>query len=99
MIFSAKESVPHVVAEEKDTKNVTSQEILDEIIQKLHLLDSEKRGMILSILKKQHIPANKTADGRVVEDMKADSAVDDEVEILEMEEPKLGKYKRKRSKC
>lgn len=93
--------MPQVAAvEEKDTKNATSQEILDEVIAKLHLLDSEKRSLILDILRKQHVPSNRTADGKaVVEDMKADSAVDDEVEILEMDEPKLGKYKRKRSKC
>jgi uncharacterized protein YqgV (UPF0045/DUF77 family) len=61
-------------------------------------LDAEKRSRILDILKRQHAAVNQNASDRVaLEDMKADQAVDDEVEILDMDEPKLGKYKRKRS--
>lgn len=63
----------------------------------MQLLDSGKRSIILNILRKQHGSKNLTAP-IVSEDMKPDQAVDDEVEILDMDEPKMGKYKRKRSK-
>lgn len=66
-------------------------------MRKLELLDTGKRSIILDILRKQHGGKNKTASV-VLEDMKNDQAVDDEVEILDMDEPKMGKYKRKRSK-
>lgn len=79
-----------------DDRNVTSsQELLEEVLRKLELLDNGKRSIILSTLRKQ-AKNNKTAPVGV-EDMKPDQAVDDEVEILDMDEPKMGKYKRKRS--
>lgn len=98
-LFSANKSTPQVLAEEKDAKNATSQEILDEVIRKLHLLDTDKRRLILNMLKKPHTSVNGTNNEKLIlEDMKTDLAVDDEVETLDMDEPKLGKYKRKRSK-
>lgn len=84
------------VPNDKEEKNSTSQELLDEVLRKLDLLDADKRSRILEILKRQHAPANQTGS-KGIEDMKADQGVDDEVEILDMDEPKLGKYKRKRS--
>lgn len=102
-IHSQKEiNAPTIVAavpNDKEEKNSTSQELLDEVLRKLDLLDADKRSRILEILKRQHAPANQTGSkGAGIEDMKPDQGVDDEVEILDMDEPKLGKYKRKRSR-
>lgn len=79
-------------------KNGTSShELLDEVIKKLHMLGADKRSIILDMLRKQEKPEDnaklKSADMKKSDDQ---SAVDDEVEILDMDEPKLGKYKRKR---
>lgn len=98
LYVSTKPSVtPAPVIDEVDGKNTTSsQELLDEVLRKLELLDNGKRSIILNMLRKQPGTNNKTA---TVEDMNAEQAVvDDEVLILDMEEPKMGKYKRKRSK-
>lgn len=84
-------------------ENATSTEILDSVLKQLHKLNSEKRRRILDILKDDDENTKKVKHPKVFKEKKAkgtsdEKSIEDEVEILDMNEPKMGTYKRKRSK-
>lgn len=93
--------------------NETSSEILADVLEQLKKLGTEKRNIVLNRLKAANLIANadgiQTNDqkhstspksaGKPHEQKALDAEqIQDEVEILEMDEPKMGTYKRKRSK-
>lgn len=79
----------------------TSDEIMDDVLKQLKKLNADKKQQILDILKNpsavEAANANTSKNKRKGPKNKATSSLEDEVEILDMSEPKMGTYKRKRS--
>lgn len=78
-----------------ESKSKTSDEIMDDVLKQLKLLDANKKRQILEILRNNTNPDRSTR--KKVPKNKATSSLEDEVEILDMSEQKMGTYKRKRS--
>lgn len=94
--------------------NVTSSEILADVLEQIGKLGTEKRNIVLNKLKaanliennddiqtdgQKHSSASSKSAGKPHEQQASDAEeIQDEVEILDMDEPKMGIYKRKRSK-
>lgn len=86
--------------------NATSSEILEDVLKRLSQLDNNKRNKILNVLNEQS--KNTKTNERMQSSLEpsgtkkprnGDASAQDEVEILDMKEEKMGTYKRKRSKC
>lgn len=91
--------------------NATSSEILEDVLKQLDKLGTEKRNQILKKLKgsvahqnddeatDQHVSSAspKSQKASVTKKPTDSETVQDEVEILDLNEPKMGTYKRKRS--
>lgn len=106
---SPAKELPVLAGDENSNPNATSSEIVEDVLSRLNRLDAEKRDRILNALNKQRetteisdklktagetnskIPATKRPKN-------GDSSAQDEVEILDLNERKMGTYKRKRSK-
>lgn len=94
--------------------NATSSEILADVLEQLEKLGTEKRNIVLNKLKAANLIANtddiqtnekkqssaspKSAVKPHEQQASDADQIQDEVEILDMDEPKMGIYKRKRSK-
>lgn len=81
----------------------TSSEILDDVLKQLDKLSPEKRKKVLDRLNAANLIALKTQTKQIspstTETQKISTeGSQDEVEILDMHEPKMGSYKKKRSK-
>lgn len=86
-----------------ESKTKTSDEIMNDVLKLLKKLDADKKRQIMEILRNR----SKAEDGidtnpdrntrKKVPKNKAASSLEDEVEILDMSEQKMGTYKRKRS--
>lgn len=91
---------------DEENANATSSEILDEVLKQLDKLGAEKRSKILKKLngssnekvrqKSSISPKSEKLAASIKKSADTDSQ--DEVEVLDFDEPKLGTYKRKRSK-
>lgn len=85
-----------------ESKPETSDEIMNDVLKQLKKLDAGKRRQILDILRNRstgedaHSNTDKNTRKKVPRN-KAGSSLEDEVEILDMSEQKMGIYKRKRS--
>lgn len=85
-----------------ESKSKTSDEIMDNVLKQLKKLDAGKKRRILDILKNRptgddtNLNLDKNARKKATKN-KASSSLEDEVEILDMSEQKMGTYKRKRS--
>lgn len=99
--------------DENGKKNAaeTSNEILDDVLRQLDKLSTDKRKQILNKLAVSNLIADSdiknldkitstTPKSKVTSAKQSREAesIQDEVEILDLHEPKLGTYKRKRSK-
>lgn len=93
----------------KKTAAETSSEILEDVLRQLDKLGSEKRKHILNKLAVSNVIADsddknldkiRSTTPRVTsaKQSRETESIQDEVEILDLHEPKLGTYKRKRSK-
>lgn len=96
---------------DEENVNATSSEILEDVLKQLNKLGTEKRNQILKKLKssvadtsdkevanqKDTNPTSKTQKLSDIKKATDTESVQDEVEILDLHEPKLGTYKRKRS--
>lgn len=86
---------------DEENANATSSEILEDVLKQLDKLGTEKRNQVLKKLKGS--VAHKNDDEATDKSQKAtkkstdSETVQDEVEILDLNEPKMGTYKRKRS--
>lgn len=92
-----------VAAKEEENTNATSDEILEDVMKQLDKLGPKKRNRILQRLKgtTNQLETNTAPTSAKLTMAKPTSnaeSIQDEVEILELHEPKLGTYKRKRSK-
>ncbi|XP_031641099.1 uncharacterized protein LOC116352550 [Contarinia nasturtii] len=94
-----------ILAKEEDNVNATSDEILEDLLKQLDKLGQVKRNRILQRLKgpvpnnddvKETNTAPTLEKVPTVKPTSDAEPIQDEVEILEMHEPKLGTYKRKR---
>lgn len=95
-------------ANEKVNPAETSNEILEDVLKQLDKLGSDKRKKILKKLAASNIitdpdiqkseEAMSTSPKPKTVDAKKSHEIQDEVEILDLHEPKMGTYKRKRSK-
>lgn len=74
--------------EKHEKKNATSAEVMDEMVKKFKGLNSEKRRKILELLSEDNPKKAAVKNG--------DKSLEDEVEILDISEQKMGIYKRKR---
>lgn len=95
-----------VISEIQEKVNETSSEILEDVLRQVDKLGPEKRKQIL----KKLIASNLISDSndnvtkapnksqQIVKNPEEGESVQDEVEILDLNEPKMGTYKRKRSK-
>lgn len=91
--------------------NATSSEILADVLEQLKKLGPEKRNIVLDKLKvdglikhsdggqKQSSTSIKSTVASHVEKQLESEDNQGEVEILDLDEPKMGTYKRKRSEC
>lgn len=71
-------------------RNATSTEVFDDMVKKLKSLNSEKRRKIMDMLSGENRREQQKKSPQPADD-------EDEVEILDISEPKMGIYKRKRS--
>lgn len=93
--------------EHVENENATSSEIMDDVLKQLNKLGIERRNRILNMFKKEETTESGAHKSRPVpkpsnvpgsKETILDASIEDEVEILDLNEPKMGKYKRKRSK-
>lgn len=91
---------------DEENSNATSSEIFEEVLKQLDKLGAEKRSKILKKLngssnekvRQKSSPSPKSEKFTAAIKKPADTESQDEVEVLDFDEPKLGTYKRKRSK-
>lgn len=97
---------------ENEHSKETSSEILADVLKQLKKLGTAKRNIVLDKLKAADLIGNDIDDGyrkpsssspKMTDTHKERTALDaetiqDEVEILDLDEPKMGTYQRKRSK-
>lgn len=100
-----------ILMNDEENVNATSSEILQDVLKQLDKLGTEKRNQILKKLKSS--VANKNDEEEIDQQVSSTSeklqssivskktsnleSVQDEVEMLDLNEPKMGTYKRKRS--
>lgn len=96
---------------DEENANATSSEILEDVLKQLDKLGTDKRNQILKKLKAsvahnkdseatdQYVSSTSPKSEKVGATTKSTDSetVQDEVEILDLNEPKMGTYKRKRS--
>lgn len=80
-----------------ESKPKTSTEIMDDILKQLKMLDADKKRQIWNVLMEDSKPIYKTNTSSILPEIKVSSSIEDEVEILDLSERKMGTYKRKRS--
>lgn len=87
-------------SENSESQSLTSDEIMVDVLKQLKKLDADKKQQILDILRNRSDddkPISNKNTRKKMPKNKSRTPLEDEVEILDMSEQKMGTYKRKRS--